>query len=101
MGEPDEEGEMSLIATGDRDRLAEHLCVVADDIGNVKIAWREHLTAEELAAADVLTRAFLRLGGQIKRGEIANGERMRRGMNGAAAAIAAGQACLEVAGLRS
>jgi len=62
-----------LAATGDRDLIAEHLWAVADDIGNSKIAWRDHMTAAEREAADLLAGAFLRLGGQVKRGEIGRG----------------------------
>jgi hypothetical protein len=57
----------------DGSRLAEDLWTLADGIGNAKIAWRSQFTAEELAAADLLTSALLRLGGQAKRGEIASG----------------------------
>lgn len=57
----------------DGNRLAEDLWTLADDIGNAKLAWRSRFTTEELAAADLLTTAFLRLGGQAKRGEIAYG----------------------------
>jgi hypothetical protein len=60
--------------TGDRDLIAEHLWTVADDIGNAKITWRNHLNAAEREAADVLLTAFLRVGGQVRRGEISSQE---------------------------
>jgi hypothetical protein len=55
------------------DRLAEYLWTLADGIGNAKIAWRESFTQEERMAADLLVSAFLRLGGQARRGEISDG----------------------------
>ena len=62
--------EAVAMAGNDPDGTAGRIWALADEVGNTKLAWRHVLTAKERAAFDVVTQRLLRLGTQVKRGEV-------------------------------
>ena len=53
-----------------RDSLAEGLWSLADSLGSAKIIWRGEFTGEERVMIDRIMGKLMRLGGQVKRGEV-------------------------------
>jgi hypothetical protein len=49
---------------------SENVWKTADRLGTVQMAWRKHMTPDELAAVDTVIRMLMTLGGRIKRGEV-------------------------------
>lgn len=62
--------EAIVMGGSDPDATARRIWVLADDVGNTKLAYRHALTPDERRAFDLVTNRLLRLGTQVNRGEV-------------------------------